>query len=179
MPISKYVAALALSLSMVSSAQAIDLSDPMDRLEAYIKAVGDLSGKTSIGYGKTTVYGKEPGKKGVPLFHMEVIGAGRWIPIEGGYRRLHKEVAFYTDLETGDILETWDNPLNGRTVEVFAVQNDPVNFSYFAENKEKGTHSVSYEQYGDTIVFHREVMLRYPSALPREDYPLHSPKRLV
>ncbi len=164
-------AALLIMLS-ATHAFAYDLTDPKDRLDAYIKAVGDLSGKQSVAYGKVAVYAKEPGKKGVLLFNLEVVGLSRFIPIEGGYRRLHREIAFYTDLETGEVLATWENPLNGRTVQVFVIQNDPVNFNAVVFEDE--ARNPKFNVYGDNVVINREVMLRYPSALPRAEYPLYS-----
>ncbi|MGI9621420.1 MAG: DUF1838 family protein, partial [Acidimicrobiales bacterium] len=37
-----------------------------------------------------------------------------------------KETGFFTDLGTGEVLETWDNPYTGERVEVFNFLNDQV-----------------------------------------------------
>ena len=48
--------------------------------------------------------------------------------MEEGYRVYSREVLFYLDPQTGEILQEWANPfLDGRKVEVVHIQNDPVN----------------------------------------------------
>jgi hypothetical protein len=168
----KLAIALSFALAVAASAEELDLTKPEDLLKAYVKTVGDLSGKDVFGYGSTIVFAKVPGEKGKPLFNMEVVGVARYVPIEGGWRRLQREIAFYTDLETHEILTTWDNPLSGRAVKVVPVQNDPVNRSFVIGDGEG--FSVAYDEYSGKIIFHREVMLRYPSPLTRAEYPLYS-----
>lgn len=168
------IAAL-LSLAMFTppAAQAYDLSKPEDLVEAYIKTVGDISGKETITYAKVVVMAMVPGERGRKLFALEVVGAGRYLPIDGGFQRLHREVGLYTDLGTGEVMSTWRNPFLDRDVEVIHIQNDPVNFPYTVE-QQSGPRKILYDELGDVIAFHREVMLRYPSALSRAEYPLHS-----
>ena len=49
-------------------------------------------------------------------------------PVKGvGSRLVSREILLYTDPETGEPLETWDNPWTGQTVNVLHVENDPVN----------------------------------------------------
>ena len=107
------------------------------------------------------------------MFSLEVIGASRFQPIEGGYRRLHREVGLYTDLRTGEVMSAWTNPMLDREVEVIHIQNDPVNFPYTVD-QQSGPFRILHDDFGDLIAFHREIPLRYPSALPRKEYPLHS-----
>jgi hypothetical protein len=152
---------------------ALDLNNPRELVEAYVKTVGDTSGKASFTYGEVIVMAMVPGERGRKLFSLEVVGASRFLPIEGGYQRLHREVGLYTDLETGDVLRAWTNPFLDRAVEVIHIQNDPVNFPFTVAQQE-GPRRILFEDFGDHIVFHREVLLRYPSALPRAEYPLHS-----
>ena len=75
-----------------------DLSDPEQLLDAYIRTVGDTSGKEVLLYASVVVIGMHPGEKGQKLFGLEVLGASRFLPIEDGYQRLHREVGLYTDL---------------------------------------------------------------------------------
>lgn len=168
------VGALALVLAMgVPQAAAYDLAKPEDLVEAYVKTVGDISGKESFTYAHAVVMSFVPGERGRKLFGLDVVGASRFLPIEGGFQRLHREVGLYTDLETGEVLATWSNPWLERDVEVIHIQNDPVNFP-FTVARQEGPRKIVYEDFGDYIAFHREVLLRYPSVMPRADYPLHS-----
>ena len=156
-----------------ASSNALDLDDPRQLVEAYVKTVGDTSGAESFTYANVVVMAIVPGERGRKLFALEVVGASRFLPIEGGYQRLHREVGLYTDLETGAVLTTWRNPLLDRVVEVIHIQNDPVNFPFTVE-QQSGPRRILFDDFGDQIAFHREVLLRYPSALTRAEYPLHS-----
>ena len=167
------VALLACWLGTGMHAAAVDLTDPRDLVDAYVRTVGDTSGEETFMYASVVVMAMVPGERGQKLFALEVIGASRFLPIEGGYQRLHREVGLYTDLGTGDVMTTWMNPMLDRDVEVIHIQNDPVNFRYTVD-QQSGPFRVLYDDFGDLIAFHREIPLRYPSALSRKEYPLHS-----
>ncbi len=170
----RYKLYFVLFIALIQAGQSLpayDLEKPEDLLEAYIKTVGDISGETAITYASVVVMAMVPGQRGRKLFKLEVVGAGRYLRIEGGFQRLHREVGLYTDLETGEVMATWRNPFLDRDVEVIHIQNDPVNFPYTIE-QQSGPRRIIYDDFGDTIAFHREVLLRYPSALTRAEYPL-------
>jgi len=150
-----------------------DLSDPEQLLDAYIRTVGDTSGKEVLLYASVVVIGMHPGEKGQKLFGLEVLGASRFLPIEDGYQRLHREVGLYTDLQTGEVLARWDNPWSGESVEVIHIQNDPVNFPFTVETQ-RGPYRVKFDDLGHTIGFHRQIPLRYPNPLPKAQYPKHT-----
>lgn len=162
-----------IGLCGLSTTQALDLDDPRDRLDAYIRTVGDTSGEPVVTYAHSNVLAVMPGRKAQHIFSMQVVGVGKYLQIDGGYRRLHREVAFYTNVETGEIMSRWRNPFVEREVEVLHVQNDPVNFSYLYRQDNQRAR-VRYVAGGDHVIFYREVPLRYPSALPYDEYPLHS-----
>lgn len=150
-----------------------DLNKPADLLEAFVKTAGKLDGGTTISYGRATVFARLENEKAAPIFGLEVIGAGRYEKIEGGWQRYSREIGFYTDLATGDILERWYNPFIEREVEVVPIMNDPVNRK-FVLNEKGEFPNVKVAEYGEYIAFTREVPLRYPSPLPVKDYRLYS-----
>ena len=45
-----------------------------------------------------------------------------------GFRMVSRELLFYQDPKTGEIMNQWTNPWTGETVEVLHVANDPVNW---------------------------------------------------
>ncbi len=50
-------------------------------------------------------------------------------PVRGtGFRQVSREILFYLDPATGDIVDEWKNPWSGETVKVLHIANDPVNF---------------------------------------------------
>ena len=154
-------------------AQTVDLSDPRQLLDAYVKTVGDTSGEELVVYAQSTVFAFTPGQRGTPILGMEIVGVKRYERIEGGWQRVQREIAFYTDLATGEILKRWENPWLQREVRVVPVLNDPVNRRHVID-AQGGGWGISYMEVGDDIIFHREVPLRYPNPLPFAQYPLHS-----
>ena len=170
---SKFVITLLLLSAVSTSHAAFNLNDPQQLVEAYVKTVSDTSGKSSMTYANVIVMAMTPGERGRKLFALEVIGSSRFLRVEGGFQRLSREVGLYTDLTTGEVLTTWTNPYLDRDVEVIHIQNDPVNFP-FTVAQQDGPRRLTFDDFGNLIAFHREVLLRYPSALPRAEYPLHS-----
>lgn len=165
--------ALALCAATSAPGWAYDLSNKAELLEAYVKTVGDLSGDEVVLFAKSKVMGILPGEKGQPLFGMAIIGVKRYEKIDNGYQRIQREIAYYTDLDTGEILTEWTNPFTGRTVKVIPVLNDPVNRQHLIKG-DQGTWTVNHWGQGDQVIFHREVLLRYPNPLPRKAYPRYS-----
>lgn len=158
-----------LAASAATMAAALDLSDPREQLEAYVRANGDTSGRASATWATGTVYGYVPGEKPRALFGLEVFGMSRYQRIDGGYLRLSREVGYYTDLKSGAVLTRWFNPWLQREVEVVPIQNDPVNRRFTLQNI-----SFRINASGEDIAMYREVPLRYPNPLDRAGYPLHS-----
>ena len=50
-------------------------------------------------------------------------------PVRGkGFRQVSREILIYPDPTTGRIIDEWQNPWSGETVQVLHIANDPVNF---------------------------------------------------
>jgi hypothetical protein len=78
-----------------------------------------------------------------------------------------REVLLYLDPQTGEVLETWQNPWTGKEVEVIHVQNDPVNaraptYAYGVDGK---PYRFRGEFYGDKVIQSGEAPLWYPNPL--------------
>ncbi|MFK8017537.1 MAG: DUF1838 family protein, partial [Gammaproteobacteria bacterium] len=99
-----------------------------------------------------------------------------------------REVGFYTDLKTGDVLEEWHNPLIDEKVRVVPIANDPFNFkitpyilagpSYGGLNDNKVAKlpfRLPWREVGnDTVSMRTGIHLYYPSALDPEKWPRES-----
>jgi hypothetical protein len=111
----------------------LDLSKPEDVVTANRKMQSStIDGKPMIFdfWGKT--YSRVPGERDRLLFtwHAMNIRATRTVTDENGqkgYKMVSREVVFYEDPATGEILRKWKNPWTGKEVEVLHVSNDPVN----------------------------------------------------
>jgi hypothetical protein len=98
---------------------------------------------------------------------------------DGSIRRMLREVVFYKDPKTGEILETWENPYTGETVRVVPIANDPYNYTISAYRKkrtgyqasgskdEQGTPFLLDWQDGPdgTIILNTGINLFYPNQL--------------
>ncbi len=105
----------------------------------------------------------EPGRlrphPGQPGFRQGVVRL-----VDNGDRfdqKLLREVVFYKDLATGEILETFLNPYTSEEVRVVPVTNDPFNL-------------VIEKYYPNTVVLETDIHLFYPSALQPDKWPRES-----
>ena len=88
------------------------------------------SDKESICYTTGTILGVTPGQAVKELCGFETFLCTRLMPAaeDGSIRRLNKEVIFYTDPRTGQMIDQWTN-LPEEVVDVVHVANDPFNYT--------------------------------------------------
>jgi hypothetical protein len=108
----------------------LDLTDPLHNLYAFGKTWGTFGPEPVIGVFHGTMYGWVEGRKLRPLFGYAGTGItlcrlddgpdGPALTMRG------KETGFFTDLATGEPIDTWDNPFTGERVEVFHFLNDRI-----------------------------------------------------
>ena len=109
----------------------LDFKSNVWNRDAMARIHGNLDfSKEKYGWFDGKVIGVMPGRKNIELCGFEGFSVTRLIPNEdGSYRKLLREVGFYKDLRTGEVLETFDNPYTGETVKVVPIANDPFNFT--------------------------------------------------
>jgi Protein of unknown function (DUF1838) len=153
----------------------LDLSKPADNLQAFVKMRGSLdSSQEVVFYWTGTIYSFIPGERSQALYGMEAYNIAQVRPVSGGYEMLTREVALYTDLKTGKIMEKWYNPMTKDSNNVIHVWNDPVN-QQMALKGRFGDWGVSWNQLGDNrLAMYSDIFLLYPSPLKKAEYPLNS-----
>ena len=104
--------------------------DPVWNRETTARLEGDTApGKFVNGYVTGTVMGVRDGEPVKPLFGFEVFSAIRVVKQPNGdYQRMCRELIFYRDLRTGELMDTWLNPYTNEQVRVVDVANDPFNY---------------------------------------------------
>lgn len=162
--------AVALSLgTLAGGAQALDLSKPDDSYQAILRVVGDLSGKTVYKDWDATIFASLPGQKPKPILRTIGFNAGRLIKqADGSHHWVTREVSYYVDLQTGKIIETWQNPLNGKTVDVVQVANDPVSSKFPKLEAGKFNPFAAFAKFdvrGEVSWMRWDVPLQYPNEL--------------
>jgi hypothetical protein len=117
----------------------LDLGDPNEpgfnprnahhNAEVYARMQLGVDGKSNYGWFKGRVFAVVGDDQIVqPLFDLEGFGTNRNIrQADGTYRHQHREVGYYKDLRTGQIMEKWRNPFIDEDTDVFPINNDPVN----------------------------------------------------
>jgi hypothetical protein len=96
----------------------LDLDDPWDRLTALAKLRGSTDGKTVMWWMKGTRFGVVDNVV-KPMFNMLIGSFQRMQPVpDKGYMLNMLEMSYFTDLETGEVLDTFVNPYNGKTLQV-------------------------------------------------------------
>jgi len=107
---------------------------------------------------------------------------------DGSWRRLLREIVFYRDIETNEILTEWTNPYTKEKVKVVPIANDPFNFtiSEFVPEPPSygGLQKVKREpkpflqdwQYGPdgTMILNTGIDMIYPNALQPDKWPRES-----
>ena len=96
----------------------------MDNLRAFVRLLGDSSGeKDAVNWYKGAIFsvvGDDAAN--VHLLGFEGFSVCRTLEQEdGSFRNLQREVLYYTDRYTGEILSEWHNPITDENVPVVHV----------------------------------------------------------
>lgn len=103
--------------------------DPVWNREQAARLQAHVDGRQVFGRCSGTISGVRPGEAVRKLFGFEVFSTIRVVRrADGNFDRMSKEVVFYTDPNTGDIFDQWDNPYTGERVRVVDIANDPYNW---------------------------------------------------
>lgn len=158
---------------------AVDLMDPKTNLLTLLKLQADLSGKDVIGGFPGEAWVWLGGQGNTKVFKTYGIGCSRLEDMgDGTWRFYHREILYYCDPKTGEILSEWTNPITKKRVEVLHILNDPVNRVY----KLKGgllDPPFPHMIVGDRIVFQLDVLRSTEkNPITRAQYPLQSQQDL-
>lgn len=125
-------AGAAFALTAPASAQ-LKMDDADDAFRMSTKMFCSLeSNDPTVYYFQGTIYSRIRGEKDRHLFDIVAMNTRQCEamedPVRGvGSRSVSREVVFYLDPETGEILRQWTNPWTDEVVDVIQVYNDPVN----------------------------------------------------
>jgi len=96
----------------------LDLNDPWDRLTALAKLRGSIDGAMVMWWMKGVRYGVVDEVVVDPLFGMLIGSFMRMEPAEEGFMMNMLELSYFTDLETGEVIDTFVNPYTGKEVAI-------------------------------------------------------------
>jgi hypothetical protein len=168
----------------------IDFKDPKWNRDTYARLDMDLDPtKEKVGWLKGTVYGVRDNEPVRPLFINEGFSVVRSLRTpDGGWHRMLREIVFYRDINTGEILKTWHNPYTKETVTVAPIANDPFNYtisefypdppSYGGLNNVKPPRKPFLLNWSEgpngTLILQDDIHLYYPAGLQPTQWPRES-----
>lgn len=169
----------------------IDFKDAVWNRDTYARIDGDIDpSKEKVGWLKGKALGVRPNEAVRTLFGVEGFSVTRVKRLgDGSFRRMLREIVFYTDAETGAVLKEWRNPYTDETVKVVPIANDPFNFTIsqwanpgpdyggLRESKQEQRQPFIQDwQWGPngTMILNVGIDMMYPNALQPADWPRES-----
>ncbi len=168
----------------------LDLTKSEGNREAWARLLGNTDTQsTKYGFAEGIVQGARPNEALRDLIGFTMVSCARLLPHEDGvgYRKILREIGFYTDIKTGEILEEWRNPYLDEVVKVVPIANDPFNHTitnfypeppnYGGLNKDKPPRiplMLDFRRRGDMLNLFSHINLFYPSALQPDKWPRES-----
>lgn len=90
-----------------------DFQKPQDNLDAFVKVMGDQSGKEVWIAAQGQIYALREGEMPIPIMGVEGVRWTKFTKTESGYLMSTRDWSFYKDLETDKALDFFDNPFTG------------------------------------------------------------------
>lgn len=159
----------------------LDTQDPDHNLIAYMKIMSDLSGKPTFRYHRGRILSVLGRNVGEPLMDFVACKQDRVRRLtDGSYQHGYRGVILFTELDTGRVLETFDNPITGKTNTVnhfktawgsgvFTPLNGPYSLSALSASQEAvgldgEPFTVDWDINGDDvwITYDERVVVRNP-----------------
>lgn len=119
--------------AMAQKARMLNPDKPEDALEISKRVqCGEADGKPAVYHWAGNIYSRVQGEPDRLLFKGEGMNIRQCVTVTDpkrgkGYRLVSREVMFYLDPKTGEVIRKWTNPWSGETVDVMQINNDPVN----------------------------------------------------
>ena len=133
-----------LALLHVDLVSGFELTPGSGHLKAQRKIIcSTVDDKPIVYWWYGRMYSRVQGEKDRLLFRVEGMNIRACTSIKdsekgNGFRMVSRELLFYQDPKTGEIMDEWENPWTGETLQVLHVANDPVNWGNFYEIDSNG-----------------------------------------
>jgi hypothetical protein len=127
------VVSLATTASAAGAKRTLDPASADDQMRLQVKLSCSLvEGKPTLYWWSGRMYSRVPGERDRVLFNVHGMNMRQCRtkedPVRGFcYRSVSREVMFYLDPKTNEVVRRWQNPWTGKEVDVVQVANDPVN----------------------------------------------------
>jgi len=159
----------------------LNLTDKTGNMIAAARLNGNIDpNKSRFGWYDGIVMGVAPGGPLKNICGFRGFGATKLVPLTDGpgWQKLHREVGYYYDLATGEIMEEMENPYTQEKVRVVHVANDPFNTKYEeyfplppnygglnSDDVERTPYLKPWRVEGDRLMLEDHIHLYYKNAL--------------
>ncbi len=164
------------SAAAAPQARALDLTNADDNLTALVKMRCSLDPEQDVvTWWKGTIFANLPEKAPQAILGFEGFNVCRTVPQEDGtWQFRSRELSFYRDLATGELIDTWVNPFTGLTNEVVHVANDPVSHVFSNRTRAGDPNIYPWIEKGGDLMLTFNVPLTYPNPLSPDEFPEES-----
>lgn len=160
-----------------------DPSDTRAASMAVLKMLGSQADEMVRRWFTGKVYAYFPGEPVKELFYADGFYLGKfWKQDDGTHRSTIYEITFKRDLETGKLLERWNNPFTGRTDELMDSIGGPQerlynDWGFDRPDRARGPDNprlFDWTIVNDTAWFTWDAFLRFRNPVQPDVYPEHS-----
>ena len=119
--------------ALVAQGSLLDFNTPSDAQAMYRKIQCSTKDLVPVVYHWSgRVWSRQQGEPDRHLWNVEGMNVRTCVtvndPVKGvGVRMVSRELMFYLDPKTGQVIDSWQNPWTGKANRIFHVANDPVN----------------------------------------------------
>lgn len=139
---------------MVATTQEFDARD-------WVKVRSSLDGSSTFLTWAGSIYAFVPGEKKKHLFKIVGMSVSRCIATqENSWDFTSRELTYYLDTATGEIIHRWENPWTGELLPVVHVANNPVQGHF--------KRSIPAQVDGDISTFVFDLFPTYPNLLAED-----------
>lgn len=167
----KFLALGVVSLIAAASgahAQPLDPNNAIDALAMSRKIACTMTdGEPATYWWHGEAFSRRMGEADIHLFDVQGMNVRSCVKATDGegFNLVSRELLFYVDKDTGEILTKWKNPWTGEELDVLHVANDPVNGKYRAAGRDGKPYSWNGTISGDSWWQTATVPLFYPNPL--------------
>lgn len=133
LPLISIAAMLGLLGAASALAAKLDLNTPEGAQMAGRKIQCSMKdGEPTVYWFHGEAFARVPGERDRKLFNVDGMNVRTCVTVEDpqrgkGWRLISRELLFYVDPKSGELLRNWTNPWTNQTVSVLQTANDPVN----------------------------------------------------
>jgi hypothetical protein len=164
--------------SPAATIEPLDLADKVQANIAKVKMVGDTAGGPVHSFMRINIYGDANTGTYTPMFTMNNLIVDYWTPEGDSFNMKKYEAGVFTRFDSGEVIETWDNPWTGETIEIFPFHLGPVQRVYGPDGvvaMALAPEALPLEEIGDRLFYATQSIATAPSLFDPKEFPKESP----